>query len=62
MVRRDGVAPPESMTADLQSAPLLLTVYRRILNGVRGEIRTLMPLRPNGFRIRPLHQFEYADL
>ncbi len=27
VVPRDGVAPPESMTTDLQSAPLLLTVY-----------------------------------
>lgn len=27
LVGRDGVEPPESKTADLQSAPLPLTVY-----------------------------------
>ena len=27
LVGRDGVEPPESVTADLQSAPLPLTVY-----------------------------------
>ncbi len=31
MVPGDGVAPPESMTADLQSAPLLSTVYPGML-------------------------------
>ena len=30
MVDRDGVEPPESKTADLQSAPLPLTVYLSI--------------------------------
>ena len=39
MVRRDGVAPPESMTADLQSAPLLLTVYRRIIPNTKNLIK-----------------------
>ena len=63
MVGRDGVEPPESKTADLQSAPLPLTVYlpRYLLRCVATLIGT--EVTPSYFLyICKAHENRTADL
>ena len=55
MVGRDGVEPSQSQTADLQSGPLLVTVYLPICGGA-DKNRTCYPLRAREM----LYQMSYS--